>query len=424
MLPRTRSLQTFDENWAMYVNSWTPERPWLWVETDLAKSVWWVWKVVNDLSLFHWIWTFNIPQSSWNIEENWTRLSNNDDSTKVLSVNWSARMTSWPNIWDNSRLVSRRSPRYQPNRGHYYATAWFLPNKNWIWKRCWGLASKENWAYFQLEDWVLYAVILNDSVEVRKEEITLPDWFDLEKGNLYDIDFQWRWVWDYYFLLNLKLVHTITFLWTWDNVSISNPAIPACYTVENTDWTDLEITFGCVDITSEWGKLEWNTYISCSNELTISDPQWRSISWYNQPLLIIRLKDVLYWKENTRNAILSRISISSDQKSIWKLFFTKDVTAFWGNEFLDTNFQTAFPWSWIEYLDCVWYDNNDITFDTSKANKLYLWRVQIDNTLMVDNPSERSELYLEGWDYLVLTGEREWGWNTKMFWSAEFWEEF
>jgi len=407
-----------NNSWAIQTVAW----PWgNWIDSDLTSTVWGTPKVSLDLSLFHWLWTYNIPQAYWRISENLVDLVDTDLSTKCVSTNWQMTINSWTNIWDETHVHSRRHPRYQPNRWHYYATAWYMPNPTATWIREWGLRSNWNAILFRLEDWVLKWVMENSVWTDKEVVLDLPAWADLSAWNLFDIEYQWRWVGNYYFYFNLKLVWTIINLWTWTQVSTSNPAMAVHYRAENTDWTDVQMAFGCVDVTSEWGKKEWNSYAACTNE--IGATQGRSISWYNQPLIIMRVKETLYWIQNTRDAILNRISASSDNKSMMSIWRTRDETAFWGTEYLDWNYTDAEMWSSIEYIDCVPYNSSEITFDTTKASKVLWARVPQDWTTVIGNPSEDIEFFVEQWDYLVLCWARESGWGCNMFWNIELGEE-
>ena len=409
----------------MWRSSWAPE--WIpkvwgnWVTTDIENTVWAIQKTSQDLSLFHGMFTYNIPKSQWHIEEDWVEIPDNDTSTDVISLDGGLSISSWATLWDTRRLRSRRHPRYQPNRWHYYAVAWHIINKDAIWIREWGLNSNGNSVMFRLRDGVLYAVVENSEGVNREEAITLPAWLDIEGWTLYDIQFQWRGAWDYFFFINQKLVHTVKFLWTWTNVSISNPAMSAHYYAENTDWTEVEIRFGCVDVSSEWGKKEGTTYADATNVLTWTSA-WRTISGRDQPLLIIRVKDVLGWKQVTRDSIVNNMIASSDNKSIGKLWYTRDPTAFWGTLYWPWLYQDCEPWSSLEFIDCVGLTATEITFNSPKAVQRASWRVPQDNSYFEDI-SKDSDFFIEQNDYIVLTWERENAGTCTMFWSVVFWEE-
>ena len=401
----------------------TKDTVWNWVDTDLNSTAWGIQKTAQDLSLFHGIWTYNIPQKIWHIYENSTMIANNDLSTKCVSNLGQMEMTSWTTIWDTTEMVSRRHPRYQPNRGHYFATAWYFPNPSAIWIRKIWFKSNWNWVYFKLEDWILYWVMENSVGLTKTVEIDLPAGTDLSAWNLLDIQYHWRGVWNYYFYFNLKLAGTITNLGGWTQVSIANPAMSVYYSCENTDGTEVELHYWCVDVTSEWGKKDWLAPVTCANELTTIDPQGVAVSIVNQPLIIMRIKETLYWLPNTRDSIIKRISCASDQKSVMKTWFTRDITAFWWVNFIDANFKDAVLWSSVEYIDWVWSLATELTFDITKAQKIIGMRVKADDTLMLNTASDVIDVFIEQWDYIVMTWEKEWGWNAKMFWNLELGEE-
>ena len=411
---------------------------WKWwngVESDITSDAWWKFKVTHDLSIFHALWTYDIPTSIWLLFEDWSEVLP-PSASYISSINGEMVMNVGSTLDQRACLQSRRHPRYQPNRWHLFSTTCFLPDPSVTGAfRRWGLYNRQsncdvdNWAYFELDDGILYACITSNTVttrqEISSEVLTGKLWssFDLSKGNLYDIQFQWRWVWDYFYFINQKLVHTINNLGTLDNVSILNPALPVSYHARNTWYAwDVIIKSGCTDVTSEWGELEWLTYISTPNILTGAS-QWRAISNRDNPLMIVRVKETFNSLQNTRDVHLFRINVSSDQKSIGKIYVTRDSTAFSWTSF-PSAFTDARMDSVIEKIDCVDLNNTEISsIDTTKSQLVYSWRVPQDWSLVVWNPSENVEFILRSWDYLVLTWERENGWNCNMFGTLEFWEE-
>lgn len=409
---------------AMFSVSWTG---WNGVSSDINNDAWWKPKTSLDLSLFHWLWTYNVPQALWHIEENWTELVNNDTSTLCISDKGQLEITAWASIWNVTRLRSRRHPRYQPNRWHKFGTAWYMPSPSATGIRKWWFRSNWDWVHFQLEDWVLTWEMINTdwpnkSVTLDLSKAWITDVSALANWHLYDIQYQWRGVWNYYFYIDLKLVGVITNLWTWTQVTISNPAMSVNYECENTDWTQVEMAFGCVDVTSEWGKREWNTYLSATQDLTDNE-QWRGISWRDQPLIILRVKETLYSKSNTRDVILNRISASSDNKSVMKLYYARGDASLWGSLYPWALWEDVQMWSWVEMIDCTDLSDTEITFNPALANKVYAARVPQDWSSEIGNPSEDIEFFIEAWDYLILTGEREQAWGCNMFWNVEMGEE-
>ena len=131
------------------------------------------------------------------------------DLTRFQNTNGKLIQSSGAVLGQNSYLMSRRHARYQPNRGHLYSSSIFLPSKASIGIRNFGIFNEYNGAFFSLEDGVLYAVIRTtiDTVtsEPFKEAIDLTaiglESIDLELGNIYDIQMQWRGVGDIKFFI-------------------------------------------------------------------------------------------------------------------------------------------------------------------------------------------------------------------------------
>jgi len=380
-----------------------------WVETDIWNTAWGISKVSQDYSLFHWLWTYDVPATQWLIEEDWVETQ---ASTRVTSVDSQLQVSSWATSWDTAYIESKRHPRYQPNRWHLYSTAWFMPNPTDTWIRRLGLMHDwDAWAYFELTDWILYAVIKNDWIERVKEVIDLSlAWItiaDLQYWTLYDIQFQWRWVWDYFFYVNQVLVYKTSFLGANIETTIFNPAMSASYYSENTDWTEVAMRFWCVDITSEWGTREWLTYLSVANATP------KIVSNVNTPAIIIRIADTLNTIKNTRDVLALRITWSSDQKSFMKAFVTRDATAITWASFIQ-----ARDWSWVDY------DVSATAIDTAKCQLLWNVRTQQDNNSIVDLPSSNLDFPLIHWDYLIITMHREnETWDAWVVVTVELWEE-
>ena len=375
----------WNTNWEIAVSKvW-----WNWVLTDIWSDAWWRPKVVDDFSLFHGLFTYNIPSQLWLIFENWTETF---PSTRVVSDSWTWSIKSWTTSWDTAFLRSKRHPRYQPNRGHLFSTAWFLPNPTANWIRQLWLKNTIAWVYFQLEDWVLYAVVLDGNIERVKEVIDLTlVWMtvdDLANGTFYDI--QSRGVWNYFFYVNQKLVYQTSFLWNNTELTIANPALSVWFYCENTSWTEVEIRLWCVDISSEWGKKEWTTYVSVANSSA------KSVNTADYPVMAVRIKSTLNWLPNTRDVLALRATWSSDSKSKMKAYVTRDATAITWPSWSD-----AVQWSGIEF------DISATALNTAKCQLLWNRRVQQDNNTSVDLPGDLIDFVLSDWDYLIITMERE-----------------
>jgi len=389
---------------------------WNWVRTDIWTDAWGWQKTKFDFSLFHWMWTTEIPFRLWKTYENWTELPAYN-STNITSLYWTWIIASWGTTNDYSVLQSRRNPRYQPNRWHLYSTALMLPNKT-KWTRWWGIwvmnwwATPYMWIFFKLTWWKLYASLYNLWVEFKTEEITLPDDLvniDIEKWELFDIQFQWRWVWDFFFYINLRHVHTIENLWTLDYVSVANPALPVLYVSENTDWTEVEIRVWCVNIDSEWWKREWLTYTWIVNADDVS------VTSKSPPIALLAVYNKITHKTqlNRRDVKLLRMIISSDQSARFQFLKTSDPTAFTSLSLAD-----RYDDSVIQYHDASvsWF-----TVDLTKCDIITRWWIPL-WVFVLWNPSEDIEFIINPGDYLIMMWEKK-ATNALMSATLEFWEE-
>ena len=203
-------------------------------------------------SVFHGMWTFDIPQSMWIVEEDGSEVVP-ASVTAVTSIGGAANLDTTG--FTSCEMRSKRHPRYQPNRGHRYSTALWCPDSTNDGVREWGLFTADNGVFFRLKaDGKLYAVVKSGGVEDENEiDTSSISGFDVEKGNVYDIQFQWRGVGNYKFFINLELVYTYNYLGTRTSLTMENPALPASYKCTNTT-ADVVMNIGCVDVTSEGGE--------------------------------------------------------------------------------------------------------------------------------------------------------------------------
>lgn len=374
-----------------YISEYSRHRPSNGVYSDIITDVWWRPKMVDDFSIFHGLFTFDIPKQLWLTFENGTETT---ASTRVTSVNGTAIIKSGATIGNTALLRSKRHPRYQPNRWQLFSTAGFLPSPSAIGIRQIGFKNTITWVYFQLEDGVLYAVILNDSVEKEKEVIDLSlvgmTIADLAYGTLYDIQYQWRWVWDYFFYINQKLVHKTSFLWNNTELTTFNPAISIGFYAENTNGTEVEIQIWCVDVTSEGGKREGIIYTSVSNTAT------KAVNKANYPALICKIPETYKTLPNSRDVLALRCTGSSDQRTYMKAYITRDATAITWASF------TA-----VKASSCVEFDVAATAITTNKCELLWSKRIEANASDFVDLPSNLVDFYLSGGDYLIITCERD-----------------
>lgn len=179
---------------------------------DIGRDAWGRPKSILDRSIFHGMFTYNVPVITW--EECFNGVF--QPFTNATSLNGKLNLVAGATLNDVTRLKTFRNPRYEPNRGHLYSSSVFLPNPNALGNRRLGYFTDESGAFFSLESGTLYAVVrttINTVTSEDKYPIDLTG-VDLSKGNLFDIQMQWRGVGNYKFFINLKLVKEIEYAGT------------------------------------------------------------------------------------------------------------------------------------------------------------------------------------------------------------------
>jgi len=292
---------------------------------DLTQDAWGTMKVSIPHSLDHGLFTFDISPLLWFMYENGTQVYT---STNIVSTDGTAIVTGNATK-ATARLEGRLCPRYQPNRGHLFSTALWTPNKTANGLRRWGLFTTENGVYFRLKsDGKLYAVLKSLGVETYEEEIDTSGVanFDVQKGNVYDCQYQWRGLGNYKFFINLKLVHTISNLGTLTALSMANPALPQAFeSVRTTE--DVSIHIGCCDTSSENGEDDKEQYGSCYAQAVATNGADKPVLCIHVPLLIGSVT-------NTRTVIITGIKATNTKKCFVKIWRTRDPTAITGATFV------------------------------------------------------------------------------------------
>lgn len=365
---------------------------------DLTLDVWGTPKFTHPFSLFHGMWTYDIPASMWFMYENGTQVYSSSD---ITSTGGAARLLT--TVTNTSLLMeSRESPRYKPNRGHLFSCAGWFPDKTADGVRDFGLFTVENGVFFRLKsDGKLYAVRRSNSVEVAEEEIDTSGLtgFDVEKNNSYDIQFQWRGAGNYLFYIGdpasgaSRLVHKFSLLGTLTSVSIENPALPAAFKATRTT-EDVEMNIGCADITSEGGNTEVHQYGSCYAEDV-------SVNGTDEPVIVVRSPLQIGGQTNTRTIQLARISTTCSKKATFKLWSTRDAAAITGATYAPVNAGS--------YVESDSPDTNAGAVRATSVNTalmVNITAVPVEATVMIrgDNPlRERITFPIVRGDYLVIT---------------------
>ena len=384
---------------------------------DLALDAWGKSKVSIDNSIFHGMFSFNVPVLLW-----YERINDVVQSTitNCTSVNGALNVTAGATLNDKTNLRSYRNPRYEPNRGYLYSTAGVMDNPSALMNRRFGAATDENGVFFSLESGTLYGVVrtTRDSVTTEdKNEITLPAGVDLSKGNLFDIRFQWRGVGNYKFYINQEEVYNTEYLGVLDELSMANPALPAFFEAENLGDNDA-MRFGCVDITAEGGKNNGKTYGSIGVD---NQSGQVAISGFNVPVIAVRSKATVGGLINTRDTLALLATGYSDQRSLLRIWSTRDDTAITVND-----------QSWQDFgdghLEYIVYDTPDVatpmSFDTSKATLIFGARADQDQSYATSALFEgRTEIYQTPGDTFIFTMHRETGGACNVGVTYEFAEQ-
>lgn len=379
-------------------------------------------KVTIDNSVFHGMFTFSIPSQTWK-----ELLDDVEQPVIVLaqSVNGAGSFVS-NNLNQKVRVSSYRFPRYEPNRGHLYSTACFLSNPSASGERSFGIFYEESGVFFRLKSDGLYAVIRTtiSGVTTDNEQLIDTTGIDLEKGNVYDIQFQWRGVGNYVFYINLKPVYVFDNLGKLDNLSMYNPALPASFECIN-QGDAVEIRVGCVDVTSEGGKNNGKTYGSIAPPSVTRAVSIPGPNQYNTPVLVVHNKLTVGTEINTRDVLALLASAYSGERSIITVYATRDDTAITLNSQVYADYGDG-------RLEYVTYDLNadgtplvgtPISFDIAKAQLVFSAQISANSTYATSALFEgRTEIYQSPGDYFIFAMHRDNGGAASVGVTYEFGE--
>jgi hypothetical protein len=364
---------------------------------ELTVDAWGVQKVSLPFSLFHGMWTFDIPASMWFMYENGVQVYT---STNIVSESGAAKLNTAGKT--TVLMESRQTPRYQPNRGHLYSTAGWFPNKTRAGTRDFGLFTAENGVFFRLKsNGLLYAVLKKAGVETYEQLIDTSalTGFDVEKNNIYDIQFQWRSAGNYKFFIGdpltgtSKLVHTIDNLGKRTSTTIDDPALPIAYKATN-QGEDVLMHIGCADITSENGDLGAYQYES-------SFIDQRAVNGVDAPVMAILNPLQINGRTNTRGLQLARIGVICSKKATFKVWAGRNPAALTGGTFQTLNagsfVQTDSPSKIPTAVSAT-------AVDTALLRNITSIPVEAAVPREVDNPlRERITFPIVRGDYLIVT---------------------
>ena len=366
---------------------------------DLIYDAWGVQKVSLPFSLFHGLFTFDIPDKMWFMYEGGTQVYT---STSIVSTDGAAVLTT--SVGKTALILeSRVCPPYQPNRGVLFSTAVWCPSKTAAGcVREWGVQTLSNGVFFRLKaDGLLYAVQRSLGVETREEVITTTGVtsFDVQKGNIYDIQYQWRGVGNYKFFINNVLVHTFSLLGTLTALSMANPSLPMSFKASTADAAvaNCAMHIGCVDLTTENGKEtteQWQT----------SYAQAVATNGADKPVLVIFNPLTINALINTRTVHLHHISFTNTKKCIFKVWKTRDPANITG-ETLVAGYGGKYTYVQSDSTDMNAGAVRATAVTVANLEFLYAAAVEPANIFEVDLLSDHLELNMVRGDYLVITND-------------------
>lgn len=367
---------------------------------DLGLDAWGRPKMITDKSLFHGMFTYNVPVSTWYetindvVQTGFTNSTSEDGALKVVAG---------ASLNDDTYLRSFRNPRYEPNRGALYSTAgWFVnPTANMV--REFGTFTAESGVFFRLKaDGKLYGVIRTTTTgegTIETEiKLDVQGEIDFSKGNVFDIQYQWRGVGNYRWFVNLVEVGNSRTLGTLTRLSMWNPALPVAFQSTNLGDND-PMYFGCVDVSSEGGEQNGLTYASFGNS---TDNGQAAYTGLNVPVIAVRSKSTVGGKINTRDTAALLANFYANQEAVARIWATRDFSA-------------------ITEGNSAWEDITDghlegiqraatagtLAFDTAKAQLVFSSRVEsggtVESTALFQN---RTAIYLTPGDMFVFTLHR------------------
>jgi len=363
---------------------------------DLTLDAWATQRVSVDRSLVHGLFTFDIPPSQWFLYENGTEVASSSDISSTDGLLVVSSSTT------NRQAVHRRHARYQPNRGQKWSVSMIFPSPDADGVRDFGLFNSSEGLFFRIKPnggvGTLYAVRRYNGTDTE-ELITVPFTIDLSKGNIFDIQMQWRGVGNVKFFIGnpttgvSEWVHTFDFLGTLTTLSTRDSAL--CVAFKSTYTTEaVTQKCGCVDLTSEGGGQDNEEYGSAYAESV-------SVNGTDAPVIVLKQPDTIGGKFNSRDIRLARITVQCSKKATFKVWITRDATAITGATFVALGNGS--------YVEC---DSTDMSGSAVRATSLttssmrYITSIPVEaaHRAEVTNPSrETIQFFLVHGDYLVVS---------------------
>lgn len=359
---------------------------------DLGIDSWGRQKVINDYSQFHGMFTLEIS------DEMWLEIFNGVEQpkTNAISVNGMLELSSGNG---ESWLMSKRHPRYQPNRGLLYSDSGFVEG-----------ATKTNGKLYAMQRTLVDGVVLESEHEMNLSSLET----DLSDGHVRDIQAQWRGVGDMKYFVDLTKIYDTKVLGTLKELSVFNPALPISFQCTNQgivrwglitphsgiyyEWRfntpqETKLRVGCVDLTSEGGEKE-------RRQRGAVDSDEISLGATETAVIVIHLPNTIDYNGiqtmNTRDVALRLVSGFADDNTIMRVYTTRDLSKFNGTIWADQNKIGSVRFS----------VDGSITIDDLVTNieRIATRRIPANGDKEIENPDEQyGDFYLTHGDIILVT---------------------
>lgn len=376
-----------------------------------AADAWGRSKAILDYSIFSATWTFSVPARVWD-EVSWDYINEipvlQPTFTKVSSREHMLSVLSGTSAGNGTVCRSRDFMRYQPNRGQLFSTAVTCPTPTDNCSREWGLSTADNGVMFELigdgADWDMVVTRRRHATLVETTSIKefLPEDFDPGKGHVYDIQYEWRGVGNFFFYVDLELVYTMDILGSLDFLSVNDPALPVAF-VSTTfvEGQECELLASCVDVTSEGGTDPRTLFATADTGDALVTLGAAST---DTAILAIKVPRTLVYNGgvfNSRGAIMDKLVTWTRDESLTKAYHFKSITA----TNLDGLTWTDMPDSPLQYLSGGTGDPLDVAYQLDVANgqRVVAEWADIDEKNIITNPAENSDFSVVPGDILVIT---------------------
>lgn len=391
---------------------------------DLTVTAFGQQKVSLDKSLLHMLWTYDVSRrGNKEMLFDGTDYIEQPTFTNATSYEGGLRLTSGETSNQRTQLRTLQHTRYQPNKGYLYSASIMLPDPSARGIRRWGAFIPCNGVWLEIEgdgaDYQIHLVVRNHWKD-DKRNITsfIPKNTDVSKGNLWDIQMEWRGVGDYYVYFNLELIYKLEYIGKLDKVSLENPSLPASFECINKG-DEVIIRSGCVDISAEGGDTDKRFYGSISTGtslINVTNTQEKGTA-----VLAMRLPKKINYGElvnpetgdpdpegtngvcYSRDTVLDAITTFCKDESFTIVNASRGV--YLPNVSTLTGWQVSSD-SYVEYLIGGVGSNLETAFQLDKANMrvLHSSRHELDQSAVIPNPNpETTPFFVTSDSYLLVS---------------------